>query len=390
MNLKSGAAGETRATLNLSGQQLRRWFKAMGGEEKAPTAKPIVTDELKTTRLAWSNEHWDVLTDPTKPVAFLDEKWFYTTNRRRKIKHLPRAPWEEEGIDKISRPRVVSRRHPIKVMYMGIVARPRELLGFDGRVHLERVCITKQVTTATAHTRFTDDVILNSELRENSWRHTIVPDGEAVNCEDLKELVVGEYGLDDYIAERLEFSYRTYAGNQGQEKIVRYGDTDLVPSGTRRLNPDSHDVIPVTINDVVLQVRQIVGDEVEEDVSCDSAFMLGAMDRVGQSLRRAFYWVRQNEWIYLVMDNAGGHGTNEAWETFTQNLETKYKVKIIRQCPRSPETNLLDLGIWASIQAAVEKRMFLRWGDTEALANAVKGQGCMGFSPIGGILHSRV
>jgi hypothetical protein len=58
------------------------------------------------------------------------------------------------------------------------------------------------------------------------------------------------------------------------------------------------------------------------------------MDRVGEALRKAFYWVHQNEWIYLVMDNnASGHGTAKTWETFTNSLTTKHKVKIIQQCP---------------------------------------------------------
>jgi hypothetical protein len=99
--------------------------------------------------------------------------------------------------------------------------------------------------------------------------------------------------------------------------------------------------------------------------------MLGVIDRVGKALRESFKWVKPNEWIYLVMDNFGGHGTDEAWETFTMNLEEKYKVKIIRQCPQSPETNLLDLGIWMSIQTAVEKAMCMKRGDIQALVNAV-------------------
>jgi hypothetical protein len=73
----------------------------------------------------------------------------------------------------------------------------------------------------------------------------------------------------------------------------------------------------------------------------------------------------------LGYGQCGGHGTGEAWETFTKDLEEKYKVKIIRQCPRSPETNLLDLGIWMSIQTAVEKTMYTKRGDIQALANAV-------------------
>jgi len=127
----------------------------------------------------------------------------------------------------------------------------------------------------------------------------------------------------------------------------------------------------VTLEDVILQVRYRAGDIIEEEISCDSEFMLDVMDRVGKALRDSFKWVKPNEWIYLVMDNFGGHGTDEAWETFTMNLEEKYKVKIIRQCPQSPETNLLDLGIWMSIQTAVEKAMCMKRGDIQALVNAV-------------------
>jgi hypothetical protein len=71
------------------------------------------------------------------------------------------------------------------------------------------------------------------------------------------------------------------------------------------------------------------------------------------------------------MDNAGGHGTDEAWEAFTKDLEVSCKVWIIRQCRRSLETHLFDLGIWVSIQAAVEKAMYMKRGDIHALANAV-------------------
>lgn len=105
----------------------------------------------------------------------------------------------------------------------------------------------------------------------------------------------------------------------------------------------------MTIDDIKLQVRYKEGDEIEEDITCDSEYMLSVMDRVGEALRKKFWWVRKCEWIYLVMDNAGGHGTKEAWENFTNDLAMKWKVKIIRQCSRSSETNVLDLGIWLSI-----------------------------------------
>ena len=55
-----------------------------------------------------------------------------------------------------------------------------------------------------------------------------------------------------------------------------------------------------------------VGDMVEQDCSCDSDFMLRVMPETGQALRDKFHWVDLADTTHLVMDNAGGHGTNDA------------------------------------------------------------------------------
>ena len=89
MNLKSEAEGETRATLSLHMLQLNRWFQEQGGKEKSSKKKPLDTPDHMEKRLQWVREHWDLLTNPDMPVTYLDEKWFYVTNGRRKIKRLP-------------------------------------------------------------------------------------------------------------------------------------------------------------------------------------------------------------------------------------------------------------------------------------------------------------
>ena len=57
------------------------------------------------------------------------------------------------------------------------------------------------------------------------------------------------------------------------------------------------------------------------------------------------------------MDNAGGHGTDDAITQYTINMKDTYNIEIIHQVPRSPFTNVLDLGIWASLQGIVEKNI---------------------------------
>ena len=75
----------------------------------------------------------------------------------------------------------------------------------------------------------------------------------------------------------------------------------------------------------------------------------------------------------LMMDNAGGHGSNEAVEKYTEDLKNKHKIETIQQVPRSPDrdTNVLDLGIWMSLQSAVEKEHRGQKNDANALDKTV-------------------
>ena len=71
------------------------------------------------------------------------------------------------------------------------------------------------------------------------------------------------------------------------------------------------------------------------------------------------------------MDNAGGHGSKDAIATYTKTLEDEYNIEIIHQIPRSPYTNVLDLGVWMSLQAAVERQHYLKRCNADALVKSV-------------------
>ena len=60
--------------------------------------------------------------------------------------------------------------------------------------------------------------------------------------------------------------------------------------------------------------------------------------------------VVNKEIIYLVMDNTGGHETNESVLEYSVYLEEKYNIVVHHQVPWSPETNMLDLGTWMTVQ----------------------------------------
>lgn len=143
----------------------------------------------------------------------------------------------------------------------------------------------------------------------------------------------------------------------------------VMDAGQRTLSNGAQ--VPIRIQDTDLCVHMRVGDEVDVDVSCDSAFMLDCMPRVGAALRQKFHWVAPNVTIYVCLDNAGGHGTDDAKNTYTEVLN-EFNIEIIWQVPRSPETNMLDLGVWMSIQTAVSKVHIGRRCQHDALALSVE------------------
>ena len=117
INAQSAVPGEGRPTLSLSRHQVMNWFKANGGKEKSAIEKPLLTDEHKRLRITWARKYYKLFCNRSAPVAFLDEKWFYTTNRRRRLKLLPQGDQEHKKPDAIQRPRIRSRRYPAKVSW---------------------------------------------------------------------------------------------------------------------------------------------------------------------------------------------------------------------------------------------------------------------------------
>ena len=260
------------------------------------------------------------------------------------------------------RNKVVSRRHAQKVMFMGIVASPKLLddgTTFDGRIMLKRVAELKKSSRGGGNQRFTDDAVLNSEIKNGSWRQYYVP---GMTVLELLNVVAEMYELEPNILERMQLKFRP----KESANWKRLHDNNTI---------DSYKLangIGITVHDISLEVYYTAGEEVTKDVNCDSKFMLDSMDEIGESIREKMSWVPLTTTIILFMDNAGGHGTDNAVKQYTQHLLHRYRIQIVQQVPRSPETNLLDLGIWRSIQSAVENEHRLKRYEANALARSVE------------------
>ena len=105
-------------------------------------------------------------------------------------------------------------------MFLGVVTRPIPHRNFDGRILLERVSKQTTVSKLTAHTNFSDDVLINSAIKKGERKDLF---------QGNKELTVGEiidtislyYGLEEYISDRMELSYTIYIGDKGNTKNIK-------------------------------------------------------------------------------------------------------------------------------------------------------------------------
>ena len=72
--------------------------------------------------------------------------------------------------------------------------------------------------------------------------------------------------------------------------------------------------------DILVKDRNKIRGKFEEDAACNSAFMFPAMNCVGTTIWKSYHLIPPSQKYYLVVDNATGHGTNEARIIFQKNL----------------------------------------------------------------------
>ncbi len=127
-----------------------------------------------------------------------------------------------------------------------------------------------------------------------------------------------------------------------------------------------------TIHDVNLSLSYPQETIIEREVNGNCQFMLRILPEIATEICQQLHIVPRNEPIYLVMDNAGGHRKQEAREEYTRRLRDGFNIVIIQQSACSPEVSALDLGIWMSVQSAVEYMHQERRRDPDGLSISVQ------------------
>ena len=83
--------------------------------------------------------------------------------------------------------------------------------------------------------------------------------------------------------------------------------------------------------------------------------MLNHVRDIREAIRESYHWVDADVPIFIfIVNNAGGHGTNEAKKEYERILLDEFNVIVDWQVANSPKSNMLDLGAWMAVQSEVE------------------------------------
>ena len=201
------------------------------------------------------------------------------------------------------------------------------------------------MTRLISSQNFSNGVNINTVVKGGNWK-LLFDDSRSIYSTDIINNIGDNCSLEPEVVERLELSYTSFIGSAGNTKEVVIGDVTDIISICYRIDV-SKEVAenPLKVHDINLKVRYQVGDIIERDYTCNSTYILTTMRHVAVMMRAKCHWIPLSTMLYLVMDNTGGHGTDECVNEYHIILKKELSIIIIQQVPRSLYTNVLNIGV---------------------------------------------
>jgi hypothetical protein len=124
----------------------------------------------------------------------------------------------------------------------------------------------------------------------------------------LSHLITNHYQLEEDVEVTLCYRYTTHVGEERTRtyREVLGHESICIKHKLRR------DGTELTIDNIDLSCFLCQGNISEREVNCNSAFMLENLPLIATEICQTLQWGSPEESMFLVMDNAGGHGT---WNT---------------------------------------------------------------------------
>ena len=139
------------------------------------------------------------------------------------MKVLPKADFESDEDAKYISPKVHSRRHTIKCMFLGVVSHPDMYEDSDGKIMIKRVSKKSQSKAVSITKSFVSDYIVNDNIKNGEW-HKFFPDSHDMSVGEAMELICEHYQIDKVVSTNLYFSYTSYDRNKKVKKLFGWMD----------------------------------------------------------------------------------------------------------------------------------------------------------------------
>jgi hypothetical protein len=197
---------------------------------------------------------------------------------------------------------------------------------------LKRVSKSFKTNRVSYNQQFSDNYHIYHLIQKGEWRDHIMDDD--VTLQEIQDCLYLNYGLNRKVSSNIVCTYHTWVPNRDTQDgvktskkiIVRIDDdnNDKILDGKKIRSEENGVLRPITFNDITLHVCIPWNTCVERDVNCDSQFMIDCIDEISASIQNAYHFIPETEKIYLFMDNAGGHGSNEAKDGYEKRLIEKF------------------------------------------------------------------
>ena len=203
-------------------------------------------------------------------VCYLDEKWFWTTSRCKMMKILPKAPFEKAEDAFVPSPKLRSRRHATKVIFLAIVGPPSDTCGFDGKIYIQRVSEVKQSVKTSHNKKISDEYEINHLLKDGHWIN-LLPEDDFGSVDVGDKDIVSFYNLEPEVAKSLHFSFNTHSKTGKSQKVERFREGKLLEN--RVYVDDEGNTHPLYLDQLTLFKEVKAGSLYHEDTSCDSSYI---------------------------------------------------------------------------------------------------------------------
>ena len=135
------------------------------------------------------------------------------------------------------------------------------------------------------HQRFSDDIHVNVLIKNGGWKAVVVI---KITRYENAVLISQLYDVEDAVVDQLVFAYRVvFIGETGNQTLKCLTNNSTIAGALYCNNKESTvPKVPLTIDNIKLQMRTSCGTIVEKNCWCDSSYMLTAMVWVWKATRK--------------------------------------------------------------------------------------------------------